>query len=68
MAESPSEAAGPAGPLLPPTGLKGELWGWRGSLSLSQLSGCLLSDSRGVAQSGWQPVTLKSIMFSLRRT
>lgn len=30
MAESPSEAAGPAGPLLPPTGLKGELWEWRG--------------------------------------
>lgn len=36
MAESPSEAAGPAGPLLTPTGLKGELWGWRGSLSPSQ--------------------------------
>lgn len=41
-----------------------------GSLSPSQLSGCLLSDSR--AQSGWQTVTLKRcsicmLVFSLRR-
>lgn len=47
MAESPSEAPGPAGPLLTPSD---------GGVSLlpTQFSGRLLSDGRTVTQSGWR--------------